>query len=153
MSHGYYSQHHEHSHIYPFYSDVISTVLSTALPPCPPVTPATLRALFRFQTASTPSDPHPANPPERCRCGGERTSLHILLDCPDFNDARNDLLPAPASQTLLFEPNHLPQLVTFLRRTGLGFTQDLRDRTEDAESEVEDLDVGPIEGMTLDLDL
>lgn len=101
----------------------------------------------------SPQRPHPSSPPEDYQCGRECTSSHILLDCPRFNDARNGLLPATTSQNFRFEPIHLPRLVTFLRRTGPGFSRDLRDKTRDTELEVEDLDVGLIGDMALDLDL
>ena len=52
---------------------------------------------------------------------GELTSAHILLDCPSFCDARNDLFPT-TNQNLCFDATQLPQLVAFLRRTGLGFS-------------------------------
>ena len=36
--------------------------------------PASLRALFRLQSGTTPSDPYPGTHPERCTCGDGRTS-------------------------------------------------------------------------------
>lgn len=71
---------------------------------------------------------------------------------PRLGDARNDLFSANI-QGIRFDPAQIPHLATFLRSTGLGFSQDLGDRTTDSEPEVEDLDVGPVGGMALDLDL
>ena len=44
-------------------------------------------------------------------------------------------------------------MIAFLRKTRLGFTQDPRDGVLSEESEIEDLDVGPIRDRTSDLDL
>ena len=82
----------------------------------------------------------------------ESTSTHLPLDCPRLKGSRNDLL-AVNVQNIRFDPAQLPHLATFLRRTGLGLTWDLRDRKMDSETEVEDLGVGPIGDLTLDLDL
>ena len=51
------------------------------------LSPATCRALFRLQSATTPSDPFPNKLPEQCLCGGTRTSCHILLECPLLAEA------------------------------------------------------------------
>jgi hypothetical protein len=44
-------------------------------------------------------------------------------------------------------------LITFLRRTGLGFGKNLRDNALDDGEEPEGLDVGPIGPLGLDLDI
>ena len=46
----------------------------------------------------------------------------------------------------------LPMVMYFLRRTGLGFHKNLRDRLLDECSEVKGLDVGVIGPLGLDLD-
>ena len=61
--------------------------------------PASLRALFRLQSGTTPSDPYPGTPPERCTCGDDRTSQHLLVECPHLDAARKDLFPAQALRT------------------------------------------------------
>ena len=47
----------------------------------------------------------------------------------------------------------IPALTTFLRRTGLGFIRDVRDRLAKDDPEVDDLDVGPIGRLSLDIDI
>lgn len=67
---------------------------------------------------------------------------------------RNDLLPLNnQNQNPCFDNTHLPQLIIFLRRTGLGFTRDHQDGILNGDSEIEDLDVGPVGDLALDLDL
>ena len=128
--------------------------------------PASLRALFRLQSGTTPSGPLPSEPLTRCRCGKDQSSLHLLTECPTLGEARHDLLPPapdpenPEATPLAtsFDPGRLPHLITFLRRTVLGFCKDLRDEilTEEPKGlevlEVDDLDVGPLVG-SLRLDL
>ena len=59
----------------------------------------------------------------------------------------------PPHQDISFAITQIPQLVTFLRRTGLGFCSVPRDRLADPEDdEVDDLDIGPIGSLGLDLD-
>lgn len=53
----------------------------------------------------------------------------------------------------MFNPARLPSLVTFLRRTGLGFSDALRDGTLDDNPEADDLNVGKIVALTFDLDI
>jgi len=115
--------------------------------------PMSVRGLFMLLTATTPSDPHPSNPPERCLCGGECSSLHILLYCPRFMDARMDLIPSLKSMESAFDTDNTPHLVRFLRRTGLGFSLQLRDGIEEDSSEADDLDVGPLVALGMDLDI
>ena len=62
--------------------------------------PTSLRALFRLQTGTTPSDPHPSKPPEICQCGADRISTRILLEYPSFQEARTDLLPPCGKQEI-----------------------------------------------------
>jgi len=118
-----------------------------------PFSPASLRAVFQVMTSSTPTDPYPCNPAEPCSCGGMKTSTHVLLDCPIFNEARNDLIPNFLNFKDVFNEAQLAPLVTFLQRIGLGFTGHLTDKQSDGSAEVEDLDVGHIGLLQLDLDI
>ena len=118
-----------------------------------PFSPASLRAVFQVMTSSTPTDPYPSNPAEGCNCGGMKTSTHILLACPLFNEARNDLIPSFMDLKDVFNETQLAPLITFLRRIGLGFTGHLLDKFLDGETEVDDLDIGPIGPLLLDLDI
>ena len=43
-------------------------------------------------------------------------------------------------------------LIQFLRRTGLGFVRFVKDKLATDESEIDDIDVGSIGGLALDLD-
>ena len=53
-----------------------------------------------------------------------------------------------------FNDKRAPAMLVFMRRVGLGFTQELRDRTaEDGEEKVQDWDVGEPEALLLDLRL
>ena len=113
--------------------------------------PTSLRALSQLQSGTTPTDPYPSDPPGRCPCGQDRTSQHILLTCPNFQEARNDILPH-AHLSIEFDTTQTAQTITFLRRVGLGFTQTLRDGIANDMSE-EDLDVGRIASLALDLDI
>ena len=97
------------------------------------------RALFRLQSGTTPTDPYPSDTPGKCSCGQDRTSQHALL-----------LLARPGVE---FDGTQTPRITTFVRRAGLGFTQTLRDGIAGDVSEVDDLDVGRIASLTLDLDI
>ena len=125
--------------------------------------PASLRALFRTQTCTTPSHPFPNEASERCSCGGDRTSRHLLTGCRSLDEARNDLpsVEEPPEQPLENTPpqdlslgqHHLPHLIAFLRGTGIGFRKELQDGIRVKDSEVEDIDTGPIGSLGLDLNL
>ena len=63
--------------------------------------------------------------------------------------------PVPLSLPPLdirFDVIQIPALTTFLRRTGLGFVRDVRNRLAKDGPELYDLDVGPIGRLSLDLD-
>ena len=125
------------------------------------LSPASSRALFQLQTATTPSDPHPSKLPETCVCGSPLSSKHILMECQRFADARMDIFNPKTSGHAIqigdyrFNDSRATAMLVFMRRVGLGFTQDLRDRTaEDGENEeVQDWDVGGPEVLLLDLRL
>ena len=128
--------------------------------------PATCRALFCLQSETRPSDPFPNELPEQCSCGGTRTSGHLLLECPILADAQKNLIshiqpsnPTTTSQTLdpppntIFNNSYAPAIISFMKRTGLGFTRYVRDKSSDNLSENKDIDVGPIGSLSLDLDI
>ena len=78
--------------------------------------------------------------------------MYLLLTCPNFWEAREDILPL-ASPGIEFDTAQTPH-ITFLRRVGLGFTQSLRDGiAEDTPDHADDLDIGRITSLTLDLDI
>ena len=52
-----------------------------------------------------------------------------------------------------FDMAQIPALTTFLRRTGLGFIKDVCDRLAKDDPEVDDLDIGPIGRLSLDIDI
>jgi hypothetical protein len=54
---------------------------------------------------------------------------------------------------ICFDMAQIPALTTFLRRTGLGFIKDVRDRLAKDDPEVDDLDVGPIGHLSLNIDI
>ena len=102
-------------------------------------------------------------------CGGTRTSKHLLLECPQLKDARNDLLPAaeplytstptasgqpaePATD-ITYNTTYTTAVISSLKRTGLGFSRDFCDKALEDESEIDDIDVGPIGSLSLDIDL
>ena len=130
--------------------------------------PNSIRALFRLQSSTTPSDPFPNELAEKCFCGEERTSKHLLESCPYLKEARMDLLPLdntlqqqstsssgalPTQHPLsCFDSRKTANLIQFLRRTGLGFVRYVKDKLATDESEIDDIDVGPIGGLSLDLD-
>ena len=134
-----------------------------------PLSPATCRALFRLQSSTTPSDSFPNELPEKCACGGIRTSSHLLLECPQLKDARNDLLPSTQhiqtsnimvnsntvepERNIIYNTQHTTAIISFLKRTGLGFTRNPGDKVSNQESEIDDIDVGPIGSLLLDLDI
>ena len=68
----------------------------------------------------------------------------------DPNRSAPLLLPPP---DIRFDMDQIPALTTFLRRTGLGFIRDVRDRLAKDDPEVDDLDVGPIGRISLDIDI
>ena len=80
----------------------------------PKHSPASLRALFQLQSATTPTDPYPSNPPRRCSCGQDRTPQHVLLSCPNYREARNDTLPL-TRPGIEFDITQTPHIITFLR--------------------------------------
>ena len=49
--------------------------------------PNSIRALFRLQSTTTPSDPFPNELAGKCFCGEERTSKHLLESCPYLKEA------------------------------------------------------------------
>ena len=51
-----------------------------------------------------------------------------------------------------FDSRNTGNLIQFLRRTGLGFVRFVKDKLATDESEIDDIDVGPIGGLALDLD-
>ena len=93
-----------------------------------------------------------SNPPEKCPCGKERAAENTLLDCPLPQGARNDLF-TNTGPDLRFYDTQTAQVITFLHRTGLGFSPDTHDRILKDDPEVGDLDVDPIGGLSLNLDL
>ena len=133
------------------------------------LSPATCRALFRLQSGTTPSDPFPNELPEQCSCGGTRTSCHLLLECPLLQAARKDLISSiqqqqPNTQTttgptvnppsnIIYNTQYTTAVISFLKRTGLGFTRYVQDKSRNDPSENEDVDVGPIGSLSLDLDI
>ena len=80
-------------------------------------------------------------------------------------EARNDLIPSPATPPdqpapaaqatpdILYDPQRIPALISFLRRTGLGFVKETSDGCATENPETDDLDVGPIGHLSLDLDI
>ena len=60
-------------------------------------------------------------------------------------------MPPLARPGIEFDGTQTVHIITFLRRVGLGFTQTLRDGI--ANDTPEDLDVGKIASLTLDLDI
>ena len=133
------------------------------------LSPATSRALFRLQSGTTPSDPFPNELPENCSWDGIKTSSHLLLECPQLKEARNDLLPptqhlqtsnvllnnntvAPQSN-IIYDIQYTTAIISFLKRTGLGFTRNTHDKLSDEESEIDNIDVGPIRSLSIDLDI
>lgn len=73
--------------------------------------PASIRALFRPQSGTTPSGPFPNELAEGCACGGIQTSQHLLMDCPLLNGARNDLIP-PTKPAQSLDPDSTQQVPT-----------------------------------------
>ena len=51
-----------------------------------------------------------------------------------------------------FDSRKTANLIQFLRRTGLGFVRFVKDKLATDESEIDDIDVGPIGGLFLDVD-
>ena len=64
-----------------------------------------------------------------------------------------ELIPSLKSMESTFDSDNTPHLVRFLRRTGLGFSLQLRDGIEEDSSEADDLDVGPLVALGMDLDI
>lgn len=80
------------------------------------------------------------------------------MDCPRLQVARNGIF-ARANPNLRFDDHHIAEVITFLRRTWLGFSSDVCDKilkddleADDLPVEADDLDVGPIGDLSLDLD-
>ena len=71
---------------------------------------------------------------------------------PQLPEARNGILPL-ARPGVELDTIQTPHVVAFLRRVGLGFSQTLRDGIAEVVSGVDDLDVGRIASLTLDLDI
>ena len=73
-----------------------------------------------LQAGATPSDPFPNEPATGCPCGGTLTSQHLLRDCHRLAEARNDLIPSPATPPdqpapaaqatpdILYDPQRIP---------------------------------------------
>ena len=82
-----------------------------------------------------------------------------------MGDAREDLIPSlspalppeveePARPDIRFDMARTPELVAFLRRTGLGFVREIKDGCAKDGPEIDDIDVGLIGSrLSLDLDL
>ena len=89
----------------------------------------------------------------------ESNAEHILLDYPllRLGEACNDLFahtrPPATGPNLRFDDTRTAQAITFLHQTGLGFSQDIHDRFLKDGPEADDLGVGPVGGLSLDLDL
>ena len=121
------------------------------------LSPASTRALFQLQTATTLSDPHPSKLPETCTCGTPLTSKHILMDCKAFADARMEIFNPKTGNHLIqigdirFNADQTPAILTFMRRTGLGFSRVLKDRLEDSSEADQDWDVGEPGTLLMDL--
>ena len=69
----------------------------------------------------------------------------------NFREARNDILPL-ARPDIEFDGTQTAHTITFLWRVGLGFTQTFRDGIA-SDAPEDDLDVGRITSLTLDLDI
>ena len=51
-----------------------------------------------------------------------------------------------------FDSRNTGNLIQFLKLTGPGFVRFVKDKLATDESEIDDIDVGPIGGLALDLD-
>lgn len=67
-----------------------------------------------------------------------------------FRKPRNDLIRFLQDPKAVFDETHTPLLISFLQRTGLGFTGQLQDKLADNGPEANDLNVGPIGALSLD---
>lgn len=52
-----------------------------------------------------------------------------------------------------FDGTLTPQIIASLRHTGLGFTKTVHGKIKEDTAEADDLDVGPIGALALDLDI
>jgi ribonuclease HI len=120
------------------------------------------RAYLRMQANTTPIDCHPSEEPTQCKCGtGAESAEHYVLYCPRVAKARRDLLPqmAPKSPHQPKDPRYDPALVanmiTFLRRTGLGFSNVVRPGNREEDEEDDDSSQGNLdpEQQIPDLDI
>ena len=101
--------------------------------------PHTTSALFKVQAQTTASDAFPEMPPDACSCGEDLSSHHLLYDCPRLSNARTELLHGLRPDTdLRFDLDSVAPVMSFLRRTGLGFSRTVVDTRPEQE-----WDVGP----------
>ena len=56
-------------------------------------------------------------------------------------------------RNIIYNTQHTTAIISFLKRTGLGFTRNTGDKVSNQESEIDDIDVGPIGSLLLDLDI
>ena len=80
----------------------------------------------------------------------------MLLKFPDFAVAHQDLLPPAFHWEASFDTTNAPHLITLLRRIGLGFMPQPHNKLkkEDEDEGIDDdLDVGPVGVLLMDLDI
>ena len=54
---------------------------------------------------------------------------------------------------IIYNTQYTTAIISFLRRTGLGFVRHTYKKVGNQDSEIDDIDVGPIESLSLDLDI
>ena len=116
------------------------------------------RAQFRVYCNRTPSDPFPSDPPSLCLCGEDTVSgRHLFASCPLYAHSRGLLRERTFgdihSDDYILDPRNYSAIIKFLRKTGIGFSDNPRpdnsDSTDDEQASEEDsldeLDVGDFE--------
>ena len=72
----------------------------------------------------------------------------------DLVVARQDLLLPTFNKETSFDITNAPHIITLLRRVGLGFMPQPRDKVEkEYDEKTDDLDVGPVGKLPIGLDI
>jgi hypothetical protein len=113
----------------------------------------TTSAYLRIQSRTTPRDPFTStNNTRQCPCGAPLTSAHFFFECLLLVQARAEL--PSSNKDIRFDPDMVAHVVSFLRKTGVGFSCYPKQQVLEPDPTDESIDeeVGPVIGnMLLDL--
>jgi hypothetical protein len=99
--------------------------------------------LFGVYCNRTLSNPLLNTMPDECPCGsGSIGTEHLFIPCPRFEEQRRGMVSYTKGQIntkeFVLESENIKPILDFLKRTGIGFTKELRTKVRGKEIEREE---------------